>query len=113
MLCLVQFNQTIQAQPQSTISIHSGSGFEKEIASLMNDLNLTGEQKLVIGIVMLKHASSFDYSSFENASKTKQYKLAKKAINSLDKDLKEILDKSQFKVYKKHKKQLRKELIRS
>ena len=79
----------------------------------MNDLDLRTDQKIALGIIVMKYATSFDYSKFEDSSKSKQYAMARSTIKDLDKDMKAILDKKQFKIYKKHKKKIKKELLNS
>ena len=103
----------LRAQNKSEIHIDGSSNLDKEISSMLNDLDLRNEQKLVIGILMLKYAAEFDFSEFENSSKAKQYTMAKSKIKEFDKDLKEVLDKQQYKVYKKHRKLIKKELMKS
>ena len=79
----------------------------------MNELELNNDQKLYIGMLILKYSLEFDFKEFEDASKVKQYSMAKSKIKELDKELKVILTKQQFKTYKRHKRELKKELKRS
>ncbi len=104
---------TANAQFGNSIHVGNDSGLEKEFSELINDLELRNDQKLALGIIVLKYTASFDFNEFEDASKSKQYAMARSTIRDLDKDLKEILDKRQFKVYKKHKKKIKKELMNS
>ncbi len=103
----------LRAQDLSELHLNSSSGLDQEISEMLNDLDLRNNQKLVIGILMLKYATEFNFSEFENSSKTKQYTMAKSKMKAFDKDLKEVLDKQQFKVYKKHRKKIKKELLKS
>ena len=112
-LVLITPINELRAQNKSEIHVDGSSNLDKEISSMLNDLNLRTDQKLVIGLLMLKYAAEFDFSKFENSSKTKQYTIARSKIKELDKDLKEVLDKQQFKSYKKHRKIIKKELMKS
>ncbi len=112
-LVLITPINELRAQEKSEIHTDGSSNLDKEISSMLNDLDLRTDQKLVIGLLMLKYAAEFDFSEFENSSKTKQYTMAKSKIKELDRDLKEVLDKQQFKVYKKHRKLIKKELMKS
>ena len=100
----------VQAQPNQ-LSINGNTGIDKEISSLMNELDLSADQKMVLGMLILKYSMEFDYKAFNDGSKTKQYSIIKKKIKQLDKDLKEVLNKDQFKIYKKRKKAIRKQLM--
>jgi len=112
-LVLIAPINELLAQGPSEIHVDGTSNLDKEISSMLNDLELRTDQKLVIGLLMLKYAAEFDFSEFENSSKTKQYTMAKSKIKELDKDLKEVLDKQQYKTYKKHRKLIKKELLKS
>ena len=105
--------QQILAQGTSQTHINSDINIDKEISELMNELDLSNDQKLYIGMLILKYSLEFDIKEFEEASKMKQYTLAKAKIKEMEKELKPILSKQQYKIYKKHKKELRKELKRS
>jgi len=103
----------IYAQADSEIHVNGSSNLDREFSSLMNDLELRTDQKLVLGILILKYAAEFNFSEFEDATKAKQYTMARSTIKDLDKDLKEVLDKQQYKVYKKHRKRIKKELLKT
>lgn len=100
---------TLIAQP-SQLRINGDSGLDKEIAVLMNDLDLSTDQKIMVGMLIMKQTLDFDYQKFNKASETGQYLILKKELRQMEGELKGILDKKQYKVYKKSKKALRKEL---
>lgn len=94
----------------SEIHISGNNVLDREITAMMNELDLKTEQQIVIGILLLKYGAEFDVDEFEQASKLKQIAMAQSTLNKIEKDFKVILDKSQYKVYKKHKKVIKKEL---
>lgn len=100
------------AQSDSEIHIEGSTNLDNEISQLMNDLNLSNDQKIIVGLLVLKYGTSFDYKEFESASKARQYAMAKKTIKEIDKELKDVLDKKQYKIYKKRKKAIKKELMK-
>lgn len=105
------FTNSIAAHSSSNIT--DKAALEKQLNLLIVELNLTWDQKLSLGIITLKHSSQFDFVKFEQAGKIKQYRMANTAIRKLEKEIKPILNKEQFKIYKKHKKHLRKGLMKS
>ena len=94
----------------SEIHLSGNSRIDQEISLLLNELELKDEQKIVIAILLLKYVAEFDQEEFEDATTLKQLSIAQQAIKKMDKDFKVILDKRQFKVYKKHKKAIKKEI---
>lgn len=111
LIFLATFTDSIGQQSFSNIS--NRVDLERQLNLLINDLNLTWDQKLSLGIITLNHSSQFDFTRFQNAGKMKQYCMFNVAIRKLEKDIKPILSKEQFKIYKKHKKKLRKSLVKS
>jgi hypothetical protein len=97
----------------SEIHISGNNILDREITAMMNELDLKTEQQIVIGILLLKYGAEFDIDAFESASKLKQVTMAQSTLNKIEKDFKVILDKGQFKVYKKHRKVIKKELKKS
>ena len=106
----LSFSQHLSAQSGSKTHVNTDINIDKEISDLMNELELNNDQKLYIGMLILKYSLEFDFKEFEDASKVKQYSMAKSKIKELDKELKVILTKQQFKTYKRHKRELKKEL---
>ena len=98
------------AQPGMGSHTELEINIQAELSQLMEELNLTDEQGVVIGLLILKYSLEFDFKEFENASDVKQYSMLKSQLKEVDKDLKEVLDKRQFKIYKKKKKEIRKKL---
>ena len=114
LLLLVITAPVYTATAQFNNEIHvNGLSLYKEISDLMNELELNDQQKIVIGLLILKYSLEFDYKKFEDASNTKKYTMAKAKIKELDKELKDVLDKQQFKTYKKRRKAIVKEIRKS
>lgn len=105
------FTNLIACQPLPNNS--DRAELEKQLNLLIVELNLTWDQKLSLGIITLKHSSQFNFVTFEKAGRIKQYRMANSAIRKLEDEIKPILSKEQFKIYKKHKKHLRKGLMKS
>lgn len=97
----------------SSFNLTDKNVFEKQLNQLLIELDLTWDQKLSLGIITLKHSSQFDFVKFEKSGKFKQMRMVNKAIKKLEKEIKPILSKEQYTTYKKHKKQLRKSLLKS
>lgn len=98
------------AQTSAEVRVDSDFTIDKEISILMNELELKNDQKLAIAMLLLKYASEFDLTEFDDASKAKQYNIARKSIRQMDKDLKGILDKGQYKTYKKSKRKIKRDI---
>lgn len=103
---------TVNAQLGKGSRTDLNINIQTELSELMDELKLSNDQTIVIGMLILKYSLEFDYKEFENASDTKKYMMAKSQFKEIDKDLKDVLDKKQFKVYKKKKKEIRKKLIK-
>lgn len=106
--------QVIESYPQNNNYLRSNQtiNIDSEISSLMKELELSNDQTIVIGMLILKYSLDFDYKQYENASDVKKYAIVKSKLKELDKDLKDVLDKRQFKVYKKKKKTIKKKLMK-
>lgn len=100
----------LHSQPRSEIFINSNSGLEKTLSGLVNELELSDEQKLVIGMIILKHALNFNYSEFEKKSDAGKYVEIRALVKEIDAEMKEVLTKKQYKIYRKKKRALKKEL---
>ena len=100
------------AQPNNKKNANTDLNIDAELSELMNDLKLTDDQGVVIGLLILKYSLEYDYKEFQAASKAKQYTMVKAMIKELDKDLKDVLDKRQYKIYKKKKKEIKKKLMK-
>ena len=100
------------AQSFSGLLSNTNANIDSELSSLMKDLDLTNDQGIVLGMLILKYSLEFDYKEFENASDVKKYSMVKSKFKDIDKDLKDVLDKRQYKVYKKKKKEIRKKMVK-
>jgi len=109
-LFLLGHPATSFSQQYTEVHISEDFSFDKELDDLLKNLDLSTEQKISIGIVILKHSLEFNYKKYDGTTEMKQYQMINAKINELDKDLKEILDKGQFRKYKKWKKKVKREL---
>ena len=105
-LSVQSFDTSAQSNAGPNVNI------DAELSELMNDLKLTDDQGVIIGLLILKYSLEYDYNEYQTASKAKQYTMVKAMVKELDKDLKEVLDKKQYKIYKKKKKEIKKKLMK-